>query len=81
MATIGLLLSVVSVCASISALVAAALILKMLRDDAKAPEPRNPPAEEAETPSEQQKSVEQGIDNLMAYDLSVAKASLKGREG
>lgn len=42
--------------------------------------PKMEPEETPEEPEPRQKSVEQGIDNLMTYDLNTMKASLKGRE-
>lgn len=53
--------------------------LRLLRE-IKAPSPTEPEKSEAEEPTDRQKSVEQGIDNLMTYDLNTMKASLKGRE-
>ena len=53
--------------------------LRLLRE-IKAPSPTEPEKPEAEEPTDRQKSVEQGIDNLMTYDLNTMKASLKGRE-
>lgn len=79
-----LVLSLICGAASIGAAVCAVLILRLLRE-IKAPTPtgpEKPEAEkpEAEEPTDRQKSVEQGIDNLMTYDLNTMKASLKGRE-
>lgn len=74
-----LILSLICGAASIGAAVCAALILRLLRE-IKAPSPTEPEKPEAEEPTDRQKSVEQGIDNLMKYDLNTMKASLKGRE-
>ena len=74
-----LVLSLICGAASIGAAVCAALILRLLRE-IKAPTPTEPEKPEAEEPTDRQKCVEQGIDNLMTYDLNTMKASLKGRE-
>lgn len=77
-----LVFSLICGLASLSAMVCAALILRQLRQ-LDAPSPAKEPekaAEETEEPTDRQKSVEQGIDNLMTYDLNTMKASLKGRE-
>lgn len=74
-----LVLSLICGAASIGAAVCAVLILRLLRE-IKAPCPAEPEKPETEEPTDRQKSVEQGIDNLMTYDLNTMKASLKGRE-
>ena len=74
-----LVLSLICGAASIGAAVCAVLILRLLRE-IKAPSPTEPEKPEAEEPTDRQQSVEQGIDNLMKYDLNTMKASLKGRE-
>lgn len=74
-----LVLSLICGAASLAAMVCAVLILRLLRG-IKAPTPTEPEKPEAEEPTDRQKSVEQGIDNLMTYDLNTMKASLKGRE-
>ena len=74
-----LVLSLICGAASIGAAARAVLILRLLRE-IKAPSPTEPEKPEAEEPTDQQKSVEQGIDNLMTYDLNTMKASLRGRE-
>ena len=72
-----LVLSLICGAASMGAAVCAVLILRLLREIKAPTEPEKP---EAEEPTDRQKSVEQGIDNLMTYDLNTMKASLKGRE-
>lgn len=74
-----LFLSLICGAASIGATVCAVLILRLLRE-IKASTPTEPEKPEADEPTDRQKSVEQGIDNLMTYDLNTMKASLKGRE-
>lgn len=74
-----LVLSLICGAASIGAAVCAVLILRLLRE-IKAPSPTEPEKPEVEEPTDRQKSVEQGFDNLMTYDLNTMKASLKGRE-
>lgn len=74
-----LVLSLICGAASIGAAVCAVLILRLLRE-IKAPSPTEPKKPETEELTDRQKSVEQGIDNLMKYDLNTMKASLKGRE-
>ena len=74
-----LVLSLICGAASIGVAVCAVLILRLLRE-IKAPSPTEPEKPETEEPTDRQKSVEQGIDNLMKYDLNTMKASLKGRE-
>ena len=74
-----LVLSLICGATSMGAAVCAVLILRLLRE-IKAPSPTEPEKPEAEEPTDRQKSVEQGIDNLMTYDLNTMKASLKGRE-
>nr|DAD96179.1 MAG TPA: hypothetical protein [Myoviridae sp. ctlnK45] len=74
-----LFLSLICGAASIGTAVCAVLILRLLRE-IKAPSPTEPEKPEAEEPTDRQKSVEQGIDNLMTYGLDTMKASLKGRE-
>ncbi len=73
-----LILSLICGAASMGAAVCAVLILRLLRE-IKDPSPE-PKESKAEEPTDRQKSVEQGIDNLMTYDLNTMKASLKGRE-
>ena len=72
----GLILGLSLICgaASVGVAVCAVLILRLLRE-IKAPSPTEPKKPEAEEPTDRQKSVEQGID-----DLNTMKASLKGRE-
>ena len=72
-----LVLSLICGAASMGAAVCAVLILRL---EIKAPSPTEPEKPEAEEPTDRQKSVEQGIDNLMTYDLNTMKASFKGRE-
>ena len=74
-----LVLSLICGAASIGAVVCAVLILRLLRE-IKATTPAKPEKPGTEEPTDRQKSVEQGIDNLMTYDLNTMKASLKGRE-
>ena len=74
-----LVLSLICGAASMGAVVCAVLILRLLRE-IKATSPTEPEKPEAEEPTDRQKSVEQGIDNLMTYALNTMKASLKGRE-
>ena len=77
-----LVLSLVGGAAGLASMVCAVLILRLLRQmDAPSPAGKQEKAAEApEEATERQKSVEQGIDNLMTYDLNTMKASLKGRE-
>lgn len=74
-----LVLSLICGATSLAAMVCAVLILRLLRKiDTTSPTEQEKP--ETEEPTDRQKSVEQGIDNLMTYDLNTMKASLKGRE-
>lgn len=78
-----LVLSLICGAASLAAMVCAALILRQLRR-LDAPSPVKEPekaAEAPEEPTDRQKSMEQGIDNLMTYSLETMKASRKGLEG
>ena len=78
-----LVLSLICGAASLAAMVCAALILRQLRRlDAPSPvKELEKAAEEPEEPTDLQKSMEQGIDNLMTYSLETMKASRKGLEG
>lgn len=81
-----LILSLICGAASLAATVCTVLILRLLRnlDVSELPEAPEAPEkvpEAPEEPTDRQKSVEQGIDNLMTYSLETMKASRKGREG
>ena len=78
-----LILSLVCGAASLAAMVCTVLILRLLRN-LDVPEPPEAPEkapEAPEEPTDRQKSVEQGIDNLMTYSLETMKASRKDRGG
>ena len=78
-----LILSLVCGAASLAAMVCTVLILRLLRN-LDVPEPPKAPEkapEAPEEPTDRQKSVEQGIDNLMTYSLETMKASRKDRGG
>lgn len=61
-----------------AALVLTALILRQLHEMETEPTEKPPKAEE-DGPSDAQRRVEQGFDNLMRYDTDTAKASRKGQ--